>query len=50
MAQHVSKPFVATAIYALITVLAVLLVMVDHPPPRDAIRVQAKCRTARWCW
>ena len=50
MAQHVSKPFVATAIYALITVLAVLLVMADHPPPRDAIKVQEKCRTARWCW
>ena len=50
MAQQVSKQFVAEAIYGLITVLAVLLVMADHPPPRDAIRVQAICRTARWCW
>ena len=50
MAQLVSKPVVAKAIYGLIIVLAMLLVMADHPPPRDALKVQEKCRTARWCW
>ena len=41
MARNVRKTFVAKAIYGLVTVLAVLLVMEDHPPAawRGAVTV-----------